>query len=40
MSDTKDSARPDATPNEKQLSVTTPQPPPENKTELADADLD
>ena len=39
MSDTKDSARPDATPDEKQRSATTPETPPGDKAELTSADL-
>ena len=40
MPDTTDSARPDAPPEEKQGSATTPEPPPADKVELSDAELD
>jgi len=39
MSDTKDAVRPEAPPEEKQFSATTPEPPPGNTPELSDADL-
>jgi len=40
MSDTKDAARPEGRPVEKQDSTAKPEPPSEKKAELADAELD